>query len=177
MFTLGMAAGAIGTKRTQDTREMTMYRQYTLLNEPRGTEYVELLRTLSRYCQYALLVVRRDLPLSSYGHETLRELEQDIMMKEERQEWPGTRLLNDSATVYLMRLTANSLGVLCNRASRLYEWEQPFLPEDLCLMRSVSEPMLVSISHEKDAYLLLSEDEKRTLLSALPNLRIIEEHG
>lgn len=152
-----------------------MYKQCTLLEEPKGAEYKALLRALSRFCQYALLVVRPNIPLSSYGQQTLQELEQDIVLRSSRQEWPGTRLLGGSATVYLVRLTNASLETLCSRASRLYDWIQPRLPEDLCLMRDESEPMLVTISHEKDAYLLLSEDEQQELLSAVPNLRIREE--
>ena len=152
-----------------------MYRQYTLLREPRGAEYSGLLRTLSCFCQYALLVVHPRIPLSSYGRETLHELEQDVVMQEERQEWPGTRLYNSSATVYLVRLTSSALETLCKKANRLYAWEQPLLPEDLCLMRTETEPMLVCISHERDAYLLLSEDEKEAIVSALPSLRLRED--
>ena len=152
-----------------------MYRQYTLLREPKEVEYSGLLRTLSCFCQYALLVVHPRIPLSSYGRETLQELEQDIVIKEERQEWPGTRLYSSSATVYLIRLTSSSLKTLCRKANRLYEWEQPLLPEDLCLMRNETEPMLVCISHERDAYLLLSEEEKQVIVSALPTLRLRED--
>lgn len=152
-----------------------MYKQYTLLKEPQGAEYSGLLRTLSRFCQYALLVVRSTVPLSSYGRETLHELEQDIVIQEARQEWPGTRLYSGCATVYLIRLTRSALETLCSKAHRLYEWEQPLLPEDLCLMRDEVEPMLVSISHERDAYLLLSEDERREIISALPSLRLRED--
>ncbi len=152
-----------------------MRRRYTLLTEPRGTEYVGLLRTLSRFSQYALLVVRSGIPLSDYGQKTLKELEQDTVEKEERQEWPGTQLYRDTALVYLIKLTPVSLGILGSRASRLYEWEQPFLPEDLCLMRNETEPVLVSISHERDAYVLLSDDEKQEVLSVLPSLFICED--
>ncbi|GIV06179.1 MAG: hypothetical protein KatS3mg016_1754 [Fimbriimonadales bacterium] len=152
-----------------------MRRQYTLLEEPQGAEYTGLLRTLSRFCQYALLVVRPEIPLSPYGQETLQELEQDIVIQEARQEWPGTRLYGGNATVYLVRLSSRSLEILCQRADRLYEWSQPLLPEDLCLMRTETEPLLVSISHERDAYLLLSDDEKRELLSAVPSFRIGED--
>lgn len=154
---------------------MGMYKQYTLLEEPKDAEYVELLRTLARFCRYALLVVRPDLPFSVYGRQTLQDLEPDIALKDERHEWPGTRLLSGVATVYLIRLTNAALETLCTRANRLYAWEQPPLPEDLCLMRNESEPLLVCISHEKDAYLLLSEYETQDLLSALPRLRIREE--
>lgn len=154
---------------------MGMYKQYTLLEEPKDAEYVALLRTLSRFCRYALLVVRPNMPLSVYGRQTLQELEPDIALKDERHEWPGKRLLNGTATIYLIRLTSATLETLCSRANRLYEWEQPLLPEDLCLMRNESEPLLVNTSHERDAYLLLSEYERQELLAALSNLRIREE--
>lgn len=155
--------------------EAHSYKQYTLLKEPCGAEYTGLLRTLSCFCQYALLVVRPEIPLSPYGQETLLELEQEVVAKVARQEWSGTRLHSGSATVYLIRLNSHSLETLCRRANRLYEWEQPLLPEDLCLMCTETEPLLVSISHERDAYLLLSDDEKRELLSAVPSLRIGED--
>lgn len=120
-------------------------------------------------------MVRPNIPLGAYGQRTLQTLERDLVLKSERREWPGTRLPGGSATVYLVRLTKRSLETLCSRASRLYEWVQPRLPEDLCLMRNRSRSMLVSISHERDAYLLLSKDEQQELLSAVPNLRIRRE--
>ncbi|MFN7019211.1 MAG: hypothetical protein ACK4RG_08040 [Fimbriimonadales bacterium] len=42
-------------------------------------------------------------------------------------------------------------------------------------MRNETEPMLVCISHERDAYLLLSEEEKQVIVSALPTLRLRED--
>ncbi len=154
-----------------------MYRLYTILEEPKDAEYSRLLRTLSCFCKYALLVVRPTIPLSPYGREVLQALEQDIVIQEERQEWPGTRLVGGSAIVYLIRLTHSALETLCGKANRLYAWEQPHLPEDLCLMRNEAEPMLVSISHERDAYLFLSEGEWLALSSALPNLRLRAEES
>ena len=35
--------------------------------------------------------------------------------------------------------------------------------------------MLVCISHERDVYLLLSEDEKEAIVSTLPSLRLRED--
>ncbi len=149
-----------------------MRKQYTIVVEPKGVEYCALLYALSQISRQVLLVVRHEIPLSAFGKETLWELEKDLIAREERQEWPGTKLYEGSATIYLFNLTKHCLDILCTRAYRLYQWRQPRLPEDLCFMRNEIEPVLVSISHECDAYLLLSDDEKQKLLSAVPTLHL-----
>jgi hypothetical protein len=60
--------------------------------------------------------------------------------------------------------------VLKKATNALYGWVQPELPEDLCLLRDEKEAWLVSIAHERDSYLCLSEDERSRLLDALPQL-------
>jgi len=66
--------------------------------------------------------------------------------------------------------------VLTKSASGLYDWVQPSLPEDLCLLRPDETPWLVTISHERDAYLVLDAKEHVELVREIPELTL-KEHA
>lgn len=149
-----------------------MRKEYTILSEPTGEEYRSLLRALFPFSRQVLLVVRSTAPLSEFGRQILKELEKDLVLQEKRCEWPGTRLLGHTATVYIFALTSHCLDVLVCRADRLYQWQQPTLPEDLCFLRNEMDPVLTTIAHERDAWLTVSEEEKDKLLSAVPSLKL-----
>lgn len=74
-------------------------------------------------------------------------------------EWPGTRLHGHTARVLRYRFDRESLKALLRLSENFASWEQPDRPEDLCLIRESREPLLVSAVHEKDVYLLLSDEE------------------
>jgi hypothetical protein len=90
-------------------------------------------------------------------------------------EWPGTKLLDSTALVYYFDLNKDSAEHLSKASTDLYSWLLPNLPEDLCLIKDDGNPWLVTISHEKDAYLLLSEEEKNDLLLEIPELVVKED--
>lgn len=69
-----------------------------------------------------------------------------------------------------------SLAVLERAAKGLVDWQQPDLPEDLCLYRRDStDPWLVLVAHESDAYLKLEESERDELLADVPDLVLSKE--
>jgi hypothetical protein len=88
-------------------------------------------------------------------------------------EWPGTILLADQALVYSHRVAPGLQQVLQELASHLFEWGHPGAPEDLCFFRNDGSVILVTISHERDAYLLLSEQEFQHLPAKAPHLAVI----
>jgi hypothetical protein len=86
-------------------------------------------------------------------------------------EWPGTRLYDHQARVLRYRFDRDSLAVLLSLSDNFASWEQPDLPEDLCLIRKSQEPFLVSIVHEKDVYLVLSDLETEEFEGFMQNWR------
>lgn len=145
-------------------------KMYSFVAEPKGPAYKELIKYSLGTCNEFILVVRPTLLLEDDG-EVLKQLLPFFIKKLQLQSWPGTTLLKGSAWVYFYKLTPHSAKVLLNSVNSLFDWSQPQLPEDLSLMREDGSPWLVSISHERDSYLYLSEDEFEKLLFDVPLLR------
>jgi hypothetical protein len=145
--------------------------QFTLLTEPEGDLYRGLIDYAITDCQVAILVVRHSLSLGLRGRSVLDQLNAFLEHKTESSEWPGTKLLDKTAWVFRYNFGSECATVLKKATNALYSWRQPDLPEDLCLLRGNGTPWLVSIAHEKDSFLYLSQDEILHLLGALPMLK------
>src|SRR5579875_897363 len=143
---------------------------YTLIQEPAQQVYYHILEYALKQVQIGLFVVRPDMPLSTQGTNLIEELKPFIQKQIVSDEWPGTRLLTGNAIVYYFVYNRETLAILKKASDRLYQWLQPDLPEDLCLLKSYNKPWLVSISHEKDAYFILDEAEFSSLVIDIPEL-------
>lgn len=99
----------------------------------------------------------------------LKRLAPFLREKVSSSEWPGTRLLNQRASVFCYNFGVECAQVLKEATNSLYAWQQPDLPEDLCLLFTDGDPWLVTISHERDSYLSLTEEEKAHLLNVAPD--------
>ena len=148
--------------------------RYTFLTEPRHNAYRELLRLSGAFCSEAILVRRDSLDVSARFEQVMTALRPFIVRIAETSEWPGTVLLTETATVSRFSLYAESIEILSSYADGLYSWRQPDLPEDLCLLRPDGQPFLVTIAHERDAYLDLAE-EAESFLRAASMLRLQRE--
>lgn len=142
----------------------------TITTELQGNLYRRFLDYAGQECTIALLVVRPSLRLSTEGEKVLHRLAGYLKEKTESSVWPGTELLTEVAQVYYYHFSPECVGILKDAAKGLYSWQQPHLPEDLCLLKADQEPWLVSIAHERDSYFCLSEAERTRLLVALPEL-------
>ena len=138
---------------------------YQFAYEPAGSRYADLLRVAQRFCAYLTLVMQ-EFTWTSRAHEAIEQLKQWHLEDHQVKEWPGTQTLK-SATMMIFKFDAGTVGALSGLARRLYQWEQPDLPEDLCLFRPTGEPWLVSISHERDGWLHLRPDEAEAVISAV----------
>ncbi len=149
---------------------MTIRETWDLLDEPAPAEYQSLLALATRYCREFSLVVQASPPLGVSGRAVLDRLRPFLVAERSASEWPGTQLLDGVATVYRFRLTLESAELLGRCSPGLFSWIQPDLPEDLCLFRSDSTPWLVTIGHERDAYFVISPDEREILVQEIPGL-------
>lgn len=146
---------------------------FDILEEPTGALYHELLDAAQEVCSHALLVLQHIIKPDLGANEVLNRLEPFRVRSEELAEWPGTRLfLGYTATVMTYRYESGFINALHEISDRLYGWELPSLPEDLCFLRADASPWLVTIAHERDSYLELTNDEKDHLLARLPELKI-----
>jgi hypothetical protein len=143
---------------------------YTLIREPRGDLYSQLIDYLAPRGELILLVVRDYEKLEEDIGKFLQQMQAFLLRKEQSDRWPGTVLDADKAEVLYYKSTSESAGILKMATSSLYRWQHPHLPEDLCFLRRSGDPLFTSISHEHDAYFSLSEEEFQALLSEAPEI-------
>jgi hypothetical protein len=143
---------------------------YDLLREPTGDVYRHLWKASADYCDVLLLVIRHTIKVNESAQAVIERLEPFLISQAESAEWPGTRLLDDTATVYRFELSSETISVLGEATDALFSWSQPEMPEDPCLIRFDGEPWLVTIAHEQDAYLNLTSEEKTSLEAGIPGL-------
>lgn len=146
---------------------------FTFTEEPSGQLYRALLDACVEYCDVGLLVERPSIGLSEQGRSFLERLRPSIREEKQLAEWPGTKLQGHTALVRFFAFNPESAIVLKESSEALYEWQQPTLPEDLCLLRPGGQPWLVSIAHERDGYLKISEEERYRFVKQLPELAAI----
>lgn len=145
---------------------------FDILSEPVDETYRQLLGQCAAYSSSVLMVVREPNRLTTSAQGLLEDLRPHLLREEKVSEWPGTILLKELAEVYRYHLNIAVLQRLQTAARALYQWVQPDLPEDLCLVRSDESPILVTIAHERDAYLVITEREAESLLVAIPYLKL-----
>jgi hypothetical protein len=127
-----------------------------IVEEPRDQAYHALLDSLLPHCTTVLLVVRDTLQLSDRARGTLDLLHTFELERTRTNCWPGTELLlGQLAEVRKYRASPEVAAILKTAASGLYDWQQPGLPEDLCLLAGNGEAVLTSIAHERDACVAL----------------------
>ncbi len=146
-------------------------KDYTLNREPNGISYQKLLDFAIGECQIVLLVLQPTLPLAPTGEKALERLSPFLREEISSSEWPGTKLLNQKARLFYYSFSAESATILKEITDSLYAWQQPDLPEDLCLLRADGNSWLVTISHERDSYLSITEEEKVRLLNTIPEVQ------
>jgi len=146
---------------------------YNIHFELRGKTYYDLLQYALGVCPYFLLVPHPTLDETFTAGEkkALVKFEPFLVSKEITNQWPGNVMgMGYTATVFTFRFTTDSLKIIKDLTKRLYDWNSPRLPEDLCLVREDYSPWLVTITHEKDAYLELSGGEYERLIQTLPGI-------
>ncbi|HLC87869.1 MAG TPA: hypothetical protein VJG66_02330 [Patescibacteria group bacterium] len=141
-----------------------MKKEITITEDLKGKAYRNLITAASKFCSTGLFVIRNSVSTNDTVNDLLSELAPNLISKKEESSWPGTELIEEVATVYKFKLNNETVAMLTNASESLFSWIQPALPEDLCLIRANGDPLLVTISHEHDAFLnILTEDEEKTL--------------
>lgn len=144
---------------------------YVFSSEPADATYRDLIKFCCSIASEMLLVVRDPaLDPGAAIRGMLDRLDPHLMESARSNKWPGTILLTDQATVYRYRVSPDLASLLSETMTRLFGWLHPEAPEDLCFCRRDGEPLLVTTSHEHDAYLLLSASEQALLASRYPDL-------
>lgn len=142
-----------------------------LLEEPQGDALIQLLTFLAARSEQMTLVVR-DMDLAETGKAFLTSVSPFLTRSARCREWPGTVLLAGEATVLTYAVRPELIQTMLSEATGLYEFEQPRLPEDPCFYFEGRE-VFATISHERDAYLVLDDSEIEAVRSEVPGLKIV----
>lgn len=142
----------------------------TLTREPRGEVYRALLSEALRHCHRFTLVQRRACILDASASALLSQLGPHLLEERTVSEWPGTKLLDGTATLREYEMRDESISILTRAVEGLYDWCHPARLEDPVFWRKSDGPWLVTIAHERDAYFELTPAERDDLLRTLPAL-------
>jgi len=146
-------------------------KSYRIAIEPVDDVYTGLLAASPKLSSAGFLAVRATIDLAKRGREILGKLRAFLIRESRDSQWPGTVLLaNQAATVFRFSICPESVEILQRSANRLYEWQQPDLPEDLGLLRADGTPWLISITHESEAYVIAADQELQWLKGEVPGL-------
>ena len=144
--------------------------EYRIAREPAGDRYRSLIDAGLRHGETLLLVERPRIGLEKKGSELLARLKPHLIDVRQQSEWPGTLLFDHTATVHRFRFNFGSAQILKDETDRLYNWVQPELPEDPCILRRDGSPWLLTVTHEGFAGLDLDPTEYEELKQDAPVL-------
>lgn len=144
---------------------------YIFKKQVSGNSYADLVNFCCAVSSRMILVVRDPETHPADSLQSILDSLSPFLIKVERlREWPGTILLNDKASVYMFFVSADLPATLIRPRRGLFDWLHPDAPEDPCFIRSGGSPVLVTVSHERDAYLLLTPEEMSCLQARFPAL-------
>jgi hypothetical protein len=148
-----MKGARVGSPFAQESEALER-RIFTLINEPRGDLYRNILETAAKEAETAYVVVRLSVGSGSSAGAALDRLEPHDIGRREVTKWPGTELMfGGKATLIQFRMSSDLASLLATIADGLYDWDEPNLPEDLGFLRNDGSSWLATIAHEHGAYL------------------------
>jgi hypothetical protein len=134
--------------------------------------YYNLLDFLSTISKELILVERRQLEFDENAKSLLNELESNLVSKTYANEWPGTRLLGqDNAEISRFKTNKDTMDILKKYSHSLFDWIAPRLPEDIAFFRQDGTIILGTITHEKEYWLELNEEELDIAAEKFPRLK------
>jgi hypothetical protein len=137
-----------------------MRKVYSLVGEIDRDLYFKILKHCLRYCSKLILILRDHHPKNSVKlSQIIAILEPYLLSDERKNEWPGTEVMKENGRVLTYKYDEEVYEILLNLPVGLYDWIAPDAPEDLSLIRHTGIPYFVSITHERDSYFDLTQDE------------------
>ena len=136
----------------------TARRMWTLNAEPVDELFRSLLTFTLELGHEASVTVHPTISQSANLQQAIAVLSPYLVDESEVVEWPGTRLLSGTARLLRLKWNPRVVSAVLSLSTDLYSWKQPELPEDLCVYRMDSSPLLATITHEQDAFLCLSQE-------------------
>jgi len=148
----------------------------TITKNPKKKTYKDLMELAFKICDSFHLVIRKDMGTIEDYNQILQRLESSLIEMKEESEWAST-ILGDGQTayVYYYNTDNNAKKVVLESSNNLFGWEHPDLPEDLSFFKNNKE-WLVTISHEKEAFIYNSDKSELDQINAIKGLKILHEN-
>ena len=151
-----------------------MLTRYNLVSELSGKKYESLLRYAVGKGLVVLLV-----DTCGYSSEKranfVNAMEPYLKSMKKVSCWPGTQLTDQKVPVYRYRLNEKSCALILNVSKGLFDWEQPDLLEDLCLLRPDDSVFMTATTSERDAYFDITESEMAELTHQIPGMELASD--
>lgn len=148
-----------------------MKNDVTIILEPKGNVYSNLLRFALNNCASFSLVWRDQLNFNDSAKEIEEKLKPYKFKEEYSNEWPGTKLFNSKAKIRFYKINSETIKIL-EKANALYNWNCPARPEDLAIYFKDGTCWLGSIAHEEDSFIYIDTIPIAKIKNEIPNLEI-----
>ncbi len=149
-----------------------MNHTYEFSSEPRGATWRALIDRAVEVCQSFQVII----PPFKVEHEAQLELLAEFapfqLGRYRVDEWPGTRLLDETAILLRFRLNRDSADLLKESLGGPFHLGHLNAPEDLAFLREDGSVWFASVTHESMAWLELSPTEAPEILMALPEVKL-----
>lgn len=148
--------------------------RYIIKNQPTNISYFNLLDFLRAVSKKFMLVKRDQLKFDKNVELLFNELNPNLIKKEYSNKWPGTELLGkkNSAEIFYYKVNDDTIKILKKYSANLFDWLAPMLPEDIAFYREDGTTILWSITHEKEYWLDLYENEVQIIKQVFSNLQL-----
>jgi hypothetical protein len=130
-----------------------------IINEPTGKAYFRLLDYLLKTSDKFSLTVHNQLRKYNRVYDILEALDDYLIEVVSEEDF----LFNgySEGKVYIYKFTSESLEILKKSTNRLYQWQHPRLPEDLCFFDKDWNIKLITVAHEGMNGLVVSDETER----------------
>ena len=131
---------------------------YNLKIDVNSSFYNQLFRMALDFESRMLFVVREKYKIRT---EILKIIQPHIISIKKTQQWPGTISRGTSVDLYCCQITQDLVDELKILLPTLWSWMNPDFAEDISFVRGDGKSWFISITHEKDCYFILTDDEKK----------------
>ncbi len=149
---------------------MAEVREYTVRRSVKGARYRSLIRALAQMAvEFGMIV---EIPVKSADEpiaELLARLAPYLTFSGVVHEWPGSQILSGLAGDVLLkfRVTPETVREVVDAANSLPEWVNPYLPQDLHMLRADGTVVLGNIATHRDVWVELDDTEYALVTQSL----------
>lgn len=126
---------------------------WELTRDIEGRRYHQLIQTLIQSLHSFSLVWRDQLKHADTAQAIRRTLRHLQICHNRTDRWPGTRIFGTTASVIKFTCDSSAIPILSQPRS-LFSWLTPQFPEDLVFWNASGQPVLATVSHETEGWIL-----------------------